>query len=92
MDYLLVVLLIVTMYLLAGSLASLSSYFAGNRNIISLVYSLLLSYPAGSYFIRLSGGANDYDFLGIFMQSLIFKLLIFSLVTILKAISKFYHI
>lgn len=88
MDYLLVLLLIATMYLLAGSLSSLSVYFSGNRNIVSLIYGLMLSYPTGSYFIRISAGANDYDFLGIFMQSLILKLLIFSLVMILKNLCK----
>jgi len=88
MDYLIVLLLIVTMYFLADSLASLSLYFAGNRNIISLVYSLILSYPTGSYFIRLSAGANDYDFLGIFIQSLIFKLLIFSVSMVLQNFCK----
>ncbi len=86
MDYLIILFLIFTMFLLAGSLASLSSYFSGNRNIISLAYGLILSYPTGSYFIRLSAGANDYDFLGIFMQSLIFKLFIVSLTMVFQSL------
>ena len=84
MDYLILLLLIGTMYILSGSLASLSTYFSGNRNIVSLIYGLILAYPIGSYFIRISAGSNDYDFLGIFIQSLILKLLVFCFVMILK--------
>jgi hypothetical protein len=79
MDYLILGMLGCTMFFLSNSIAAFSMYLPGNRGLVSLLYSCALVYPSASYFLRVSGGANDYDFLGIFMQGVIFKLTVFSL-------------
>lgn len=88
MDYFLVVLVGGCMFLLANCIAYFSYFVPTNQNILSLVYSLLLCYPVSNYFIKISAGANDYDFLGIFMQGVILKVVVFSLGVAFLSISK----
>jgi hypothetical protein len=64
------------MFVLANAMAYFSFFLSGNNNLVSLVYSLLLCYPVGHYFVKLSSGANDYDFLGIFMQGMVLKVVV----------------
>lgn len=79
LDYLIFALIGGTMFVLSNAIAYFSFFVASNQNVVSLIYSVLLCYPVGHYFVRVSSGANDYDFLGIFMQGVVFKIVVFSL-------------
>jgi len=78
-DYLVFILMGGCMFILSNAIAYFSFFVPNNQNVISLIYSLLLCYPIGHYFVKLSSGANDYDFLGIFMQGIILKIVIVSI-------------
>lgn len=72
-DYLILFCLVATMFVLANAVSYFSNEFPSNKNLVSLVFAVVLSYPVSSYFVRISEGSNDYDFLGIFMQGVIGK-------------------
>lgn len=74
MDYLIVIIIIGCMFVLANSIAYFSYNIQKEKNLISLIYCGMLFYPTANYFIKISAGANDFDFLGIFMQSIIIKI------------------
>ena len=67
MDYLIVILLVLCMFAQANAVSFISQSIHSNLSIIALVYALLLLYPNASYFLKISGGSNDYDYLGMFM-------------------------
>jgi hypothetical protein len=79
LDYLIFTLIGGSMFVLSNAIAYFSFFVSSNQNVVSLVYSVLLCYPVGHYFVKLSSGANDYDFLGIFMQGVILKIVVFCL-------------
>jgi hypothetical protein len=79
MDYLVAILICGAMFLLANSIAYFSAQIPRHANLISLLHAGLLFAPISKYFVRISGGANDYDFLGIFMGGTMMKILAFSI-------------
>jgi hypothetical protein len=91
-DYFLCLVLILTMFVLANAISYFSTEFPSNQNLISLLFAGVLYYPMASYFIRISEGSNDYDFLGIFMQGVINKHLILALSFLIRGVCTFYYI
>lgn len=77
------------MFVLANAVSFFSVQFPNNHNLISLIFSLLLFYPVSNYFIHISEGSNDYDFLGIFMQGVICKYVILAIALIVRGVSTF---
>lgn len=86
-DYLVVFLIGGSMFVLANAISFFSVQFPNNQNLISLLFSSLLFYPVSNYFIHISEGSNDYDFLGIFMQGVICKYVILAIALIVRGIS-----
>ena len=86
LDYLIVLLLGGTMFLLANSIAYFNDKFSTNQNLVVLIFSGLLFYPVAQYFLRISEGSNDYDFIGIFMHGVIIKFFVLSVALILRDI------
>ena len=86
LDYLIVLLLGGTMFLLANSIAYFNDKFSTNQNLVVLIFSGLLFYPVAQYFLRISEGSNDYDFIGIFMHGVIIKFFVLSIALILRDI------
>lgn len=73
--------------LLIGSMFGISNsivYFSSSMNslsIVSIITASLLTYPSAKYCIKISSN-NDYDFTNIFLQCMILKLGISSLLFI----------
>jgi hypothetical protein len=79
MDYLIVILICAAMFLLSNSISYFSAHLPKHANLMSLLHSGLLFAPISKYFVRISGGSNDYDFLGIFMGGMMMKIVAFSI-------------
>jgi O-antigen/teichoic acid export membrane protein len=79
MDYLIVILILGCMFVISNSIAYFSLFLPQNRNLVSLIYAGLLFYPIAKYFIKISEGANDFDFLGIFMEGMTVKICTFAI-------------
>lgn len=79
MDYLIAILICAAMFLLSNSIAYFSTYLPRHANLMSLIHAGLLFAPISKYFVRISGGANDYDFLGIFMGGMMMKIVAFAI-------------
>jgi hypothetical protein len=78
MDYLIVILLSGCMFVMANAIAYFSLLCPNSLNLTSLAFAALLFYPLARYFLRISEGTNDYDFLGIFMGGLTLKVALFA--------------
>jgi hypothetical protein len=58
-------------------------------SIVSIIVSLCMIYPSARYCIQISSN-NDYDFTNMFLQSMIFKLFLFSVFLIVLNICKLF--
>jgi hypothetical protein len=76
-DYVFIFLLLVCLYLFSNSFSYFSYNFDAQSNIFSLLFSFMMVYPSARYYIKISG-CNDFDFMNIFFQSIIFKNLLFA--------------
>lgn len=78
MDYLLFLMVCGCMFVIANCIAYFSLLSRSNTNLTSLVFAAVLFYPLARYFLKVSEGANDYDFLGIFMGGVTVKICAFA--------------
>lgn len=79
MDYLILLLVGGCMFVMANAIAYFSLLSSNNYNITSLIFAAVLFYPLARYFLRVSEGTNDYDFLGIFMGGVTIKICLFAI-------------
>ncbi len=76
------------MFVLANSFSFLSYHLSENQCLISSVSAFLLVYPTANYYIKISS-CNDFDFMNIFLQSIIFKNFLFSFGIFINYFSNF---
>ena len=88
MDYLIVCCIGCIMFMLANCISYFSVNYSTNQNLVSLLYSALLFYPVAGYFLHISEGSNDFDFIGIFMHGVINKLFVLALGLLIRGICK----
>lgn len=90
MDYLLFLIICGCMFVIGNCIAYFSLLSRSNSNLISLVFAAVLFYPLARYFLRVSEGANDYDFLGIFMGGVTIKICVFTVGLTFLNIGKYF--
>ena len=88
MDYLIVALVSGSMFVIANAQAYISQLLPSEQSIAAFVIALAVAYPQARYFIKVSGGSNDYDFLGIFVQSITIKVVMCSIALLVLSLGK----
>jgi len=73
-----------SMYIISNSANYLDSQIK-STSLISIVVGLCLIYPSTNYFVQISA-KNDYDFTNIFVLSIVLKVMLFGVGTLLYSL------
>ena len=74
------------MFIIANAAAYISQLIPSEQSLFSFLIALAVAYPQARYFIKVSGGSNDYDFLGIFVQSITIKIVVSSILLLIVSL------
>ena len=91
-DYVIILIIFGTMFMLSNSICFFAEKFPTNNNLVVLIFAGLLFYPIAGYFMKMSEGSNDYDFIGIIMHGVIIKFFLLSIALTLRSICTFQSI